>query len=139
MILKSEVTNRKYTIHTTPTRYYKNNRVVGMKLFCVVSILVTFTTAYPSYRLKIPNAWRVPCPDGEEGCSEGESNMNQPESVCNGIGHASCAGGMQDKTLSNFGEDFAAAGFEWTLELCQKDSDGDGQTNGEELGDPCCT
>ena len=27
----------------------------------------------------------------------------------------------------------------WTRELCQKDSDGDGRTNGEELGDPSCT
>lgn len=27
---------------------------------------------------------------------------------------------------------------EWTRELCQKDSDGDGRTNGEELGDPNC-
>lgn len=26
----------------------------------------------------------------------------------------------------------------WTRELCQKDSDGDGRTNGEELGDPNC-
>ena len=27
----------------------------------------------------------------------------------------------------------------WTAELCRKDSDGDGKTNGEELGDPDCT
>ncbi|RHY79223.1 hypothetical protein DYB26_016414, partial [Aphanomyces astaci] len=27
----------------------------------------------------------------------------------------------------------------WTLQLCQADSDTDGATNGEELGDPCCT
>ena len=26
----------------------------------------------------------------------------------------------------------------WTKELCQKDSDGDGKKNGEELGDPDC-
>jgi dopamine beta-monooxygenase len=26
----------------------------------------------------------------------------------------------------------------WTPELCRKDSDGDGKTNGEELGDPKC-
>ena len=26
----------------------------------------------------------------------------------------------------------------WTVELCRKDSDGDGKTNGEELGDPDC-
>lgn len=26
----------------------------------------------------------------------------------------------------------------WTKDLCQKDSDGDGVSNGEELGDPNC-
>ena len=31
-----------------------------------------------------------------------------------------------------------AAGYEWTKDLCEKDSDGDGETNGHELGDPCC-
>jgi hypothetical protein len=29
-------------------------------------------------------------------------------------------------------------GTYWGAELCQADSDGDGKTNGEELGDPCC-
>jgi dopamine beta-monooxygenase len=27
----------------------------------------------------------------------------------------------------------------WTRELCMKNSDGDGKTNGQELGDPHCT
>ena len=35
-------------------------------------------------------------------------------------------------------QDFKAAGFKWTAELCKKDSDGDGFTNGQELGDPNC-
>ena len=38
-----------------------------------------------------------------------------------------------------FGHDFRAAGFRWTVELCEKDSDGDGLSNGQELGDPHCT
>merc|ERR1711862_696191 len=37
-----------------------------------------------------------------------------------------------------FGEAFAKAGYEWTAELCTEDSDGDGQSNGLELGDPHC-
>lgn len=36
-------------------------------------------------------------------------------------------------------QDFAAAGHQWTKALCGKDSDGDGRSNGEELGDPTCT
>ena len=44
--------------------------------------------------------------------------------------------------MPNFGyagKAFAAAGQLWTLTLCSADSDGDGLSNGEELGDPCCT
>jgi hypothetical protein len=40
--------------------------------------------------------------------------------------------------LNAFGQAFRDAGWKWTEELCKADSDGDGQTNGEELGDPCC-
>jgi hypothetical protein len=36
------------------------------------------------------------------------------------------------------GVDFAATGYAWNSKLCSLDSDGDGVTNGEELGDPCC-
>ncbi|XP_052090180.1 temptin-like [Mytilus californianus] len=28
--------------------------------------------------------------------------------------------------------------FRWTVNICEMDSDGDGKTNGEELGDPKC-
>jgi hypothetical protein len=58
-------------------------------------------------------------------------------------------GGTDDPQLTSFGTDVLAtmngvsvdAGGKphWTAALCQKDSDGDGQTNGQELGDPCCT
>lgn len=53
-----------------------------------------------------------------------------------GVGHQNAAGGGP---RNSFGVDFAAAGLEWTVELCQTDSDGDGRTNGVELGDPNCT
>lgn len=36
-------------------------------------------------------------------------------------------------------QDFAKAGHTWTAELCKMDSDGDGVSNGQELGDPKCT
>ncbi|RLN97790.1 hypothetical protein BBJ28_00015016 [Nothophytophthora sp. Chile5] len=52
------------------------------------------------------------------------------------LGHANSAGGG---ALNAFGEAFDSAGRQWTTALCQEDSDGDGATNGEELGDPCCT
>jgi len=37
-----------------------------------------------------------------------------------------------------FASALAAAGYQWTVALCLADSDHDGQTNGQELGDPCC-
>jgi hypothetical protein len=38
----------------------------------------------------------------------------------------------------DFGWDFKNQGFAWTTTLCLDDTDGDGQSNGLELGDPCC-
>ena len=35
-------------------------------------------------------------------------------------------------------QDFQSAGNSWTHDLCMADSDDDGMTNGEELGDPHC-
>ncbi|KAJ8577884.1 hypothetical protein ON010_g1326 [Phytophthora cinnamomi] len=52
------------------------------------------------------------------------------------IGHTD---GTGDSSANNdFGKAFASAGKTWTLNLCKADTDGDGQTNGQELGDPCC-
>ncbi|GMF22212.1 unnamed protein product [Phytophthora fragariaefolia] len=52
------------------------------------------------------------------------------------IGHTDGRG--HHDTLNEFGNAFDEAGSEWTVSLCEADTDGDGQTNGEELGDPCC-
>ena len=51
------------------------------------------------------------------------------------LGHANLKGGGK---LNAFGRDFKAAGFTWTKWLCERDSDRDGESNGLELGDPCC-
>eukprot|EP00756_Hemistasia_phaeocysticola_P019632 Hpha_TRINITY_DN15674_c0_g2::TRINITY_DN15674_c0_g2_i3::g.98414::m.98414 len=40
--------------------------------------------------------------------------------------------------LNSFGRDFEDSGERWTRSLCMRDSDGDGFTNGQELGDPSC-
>ncbi|GMF33874.1 unnamed protein product [Phytophthora fragariaefolia] len=52
------------------------------------------------------------------------------------IGHSDNTG--KSSATNAFGSAFADAGKSWTLGLCQADTDGDGQTNGQELGDPCC-
>ncbi|GMF59639.1 unnamed protein product [Phytophthora fragariaefolia] len=70
--------------------------------------------AYKIFQQKLPNGAGVP--------------------GVHALGHERDGGGPNNA----FGLDFIAARFEWTPEFCRKDSDGDGQTNGQELGDPCC-
>ncbi|KAG6613262.1 uncharacterized protein IUM83_16978 [Phytophthora cinnamomi] len=70
--------------------------------------------AYKMFQQKIPNGGNVP------GVAA--------------LGHDRDGGGANN----DFGQDFIAAMFQWTRDFCEKDSDGDGQTNGQELGDPCC-
>ncbi|GLE01937.1 hypothetical protein PINS_up010775 [Pythium insidiosum] len=41
--------------------------------------------------------------------------------------------------LNAFGVAFQRSRYIWTTALCEEDTDGDGQTNGQELGDPCCS
>jgi len=44
----------------------------------------------------------------------------------------------QSAGVCTFGSDYNKTHGDWSV-LCHYDSDGDGLTNGEELGDPCCT
>ncbi|XP_046555952.1 temptin-like [Haliotis rubra] len=88
---------------------------------CVVVVVV----AKPPYQNEIPNGDKVPHP-----C---DTNL-----VWNAVGHGNAdIGGAQN--LNPFGMAFQAASHTWTQALCQMDSDNDGFTNGQELGDPQCT
>lgn len=78
-------------------------------------LMLCVADAYPRFVARIPNA------DAIAGVQS--------------IGHRNAAGGG---ALNVFGEAFRAQNSQWTLALCHADSDGDGATNGEELGDPCC-
>jgi hypothetical protein len=73
------------------------------------------------YRDKIPNGHNVKDDAGDNW---------------NGVGHNNSGGGG---TLNPFGQAFLDAGLTWTQALCNADSDGDGRSNGVELGDPGCT
>ena len=68
--------------------------------------------AFPHYASEIPHGDRYPA-----------------------LGHV---GGAAGGALSRFGRQFQAAQGDWAA-LCALDADGDGETNGQELGDPCCT
>ncbi|KAI8791553.1 temptin [Biomphalaria glabrata] len=91
-----------------------------LRLFCLAT-LVAVSLAHSSYQKYIPNGQRVISP-----CGQG---------VWHGVGHYKPKG---SGSLNPFGKDFAAAGHAWTEALCRLDSDRDGRTNGEELGDPDC-
>ncbi|ETW03177.1 hypothetical protein H310_05594 [Aphanomyces invadans] len=82
----------------------------------IVLGLAAQAVAFPSFVAQVPNGDKV--------------------AGVGAIGHVNPAGGG---ARNAFGQAFARAGTKWTPELCQADSDGDGATNGEELGDPCCT
>ena len=104
-------------------------------LLCALGFLFPLAAfGRPSYRDRIPNGNTVPCSAGLPGCVEGVSVS------CSAVGHNSCKGPdySSGEIWNQFGEDFRKAGFKWTKELCKKDSDGDGFSNGIELGDPCC-
>jgi dopamine beta-monooxygenase len=57
-----------------------------------------------------------------------------PGTIWDGVAHVLSLGGT--KELNAFGNAFRANGFKWDKALCLADSDGDGKTNGAELGDP---
>eukprot|EP00927_Polykrikos_kofoidii_P021874 TRINITY_DN20582_c0_g1_i1.p1 TRINITY_DN20582_c0_g1~~TRINITY_DN20582_c0_g1_i1.p1 ORF type:complete len:599 (+),score=61.34 TRINITY_DN20582_c0_g1_i1:97-1893(+) len=65
--------------------------------------------------------------------SEVPNAMHVPNSVA--IGHWNKFGGGENNL---FGAAFKRNGLKWTKALCEADSDGDGVSNGHELGDPCC-
>ncbi|KAG6618468.1 Calcium-activated potassium channel subunit alpha-1 [Phytophthora cinnamomi] len=81
----------------------------------LVATAAAVVSARPAYVALLPNGDKVP--------------------GVKALGHVNPSGGGAN---NKFGLDFASAGKSWTKEFCEKDSDGDGQTNGEELGDPCC-
>lgn len=76
---------------------------------------------WPDFQAKIPNGAKVHR-DGEPWP---------------GVGHSNASGGPGGEG-NPFGQAFKNAGLQWTAELCALDSDGDGQSNGVELGDPDC-
>ncbi|KAL3870626.1 hypothetical protein ACJMK2_038674 [Sinanodonta woodiana] len=90
-------------------------------LACVIQ-LIEGIWGYQMYQSSIPNGEIVPHP----------CKVNY---IWRGVGHKNALGGGE---RNPFGLDFYKAGKQWTKALCQLDSDGDGKTNGQELGDPNC-
>jgi len=86
-----------------------------------LAVVVVITDAYQSFRGTMPNGYNVRDCNG---------------ALIHGVGHLEKAGAG---ARNAFGVDFheAYTGV-WDEYICRMDSDGDGKTNGEELGDPNC-
>ncbi|OWF52617.1 tyramine beta-hydroxylase-like [Mizuhopecten yessoensis] len=89
----------------------------------LIAVLCLSTVwGYRHFQDEIPNGGNVPHP-----C--------MANYIWKGVGHLNPLGGGD---RNPFGLEFKNAGMTWTKALCEMDSDGDGITNGEELGDPDC-
>jgi dopamine beta-monooxygenase len=86
---------------------------------CVICA-TTSVTAHKRYQKRIPNGFNVVDAEG----------VAWP-----GVGHIYHNGHGKH---NQFGEDFKSQRNKWTEALCRMDSDGDGLSNGKELGDPNC-
>ncbi|XP_053381030.1 uncharacterized protein LOC123555574 isoform X2 [Mercenaria mercenaria] len=101
---------------------FKNKMILITSTVVLLVGIISNALGYEIYQREIPNGEMVPHP-----CKE--------NFLWRGVGHFNEMGGGP---RNPFGLDFKANNFRWDSVLCQKDSDGDGKTNGEELGDPEC-
>lgn len=85
----------------------------------LIAHFISLALSFPSFQNSMPNGDRVT-----------RNGVAWP-----GVGHFAAGGGGPRNA---FGTAFQAAGRQWTKALCEQDSDGDGQSNGFELGDPNC-
>ncbi|KAK3720939.1 hypothetical protein RRG08_047505 [Elysia crispata] len=104
--------------YLTMKRYLRASRACVL----ILTLLAT-SSAYRSFQALIPNGSKVPDP-----C--------RPGSTWPAVGHVTPEGGSH---RNKFGKHFKAFGKTWTKALCQMDSDEDGRSNGEELGDRNCS
>ncbi|XP_021362324.1 tyramine beta-hydroxylase-like [Mizuhopecten yessoensis] len=107
----------------------KITSILYMKIMRVMFTLLMLAVVSPccvlgfsSYQTLIPNGGMIrdPC-DGQ--------------TIWQGVGHQAMDGAGP---RNPFGVDFYNNGRKWNRTMCEMDSDGDGISNGAELGDPLC-
>lgn len=93
-----------------------------LNVILCMTLLVLLVSGREQFVARVPNG---------DAASRPDSGIDCPH-----LGHQGCEHGS---ARNPFGRDFQYIGqFRWTKALCERDSDGDGLSNGEELGDPCC-
>lgn len=88
-------------------------KIVMIFIICLCELFYSF--AYPQYNADFPNGNTVP-----------------PNAI--GLGHPN----GNKRSYTPLAKLYVNQGYRWTPFVCQGDSDQDGQTNGMEMGDPCC-
>lgn len=86
-----------------------------IKYMILALIGLSSVFSYPQYNNNLPNGQMIP-----------------PSAI--GLGHPNGA----TKLYTPFANAYVSNGRKWTKALCSADSDNDGQSNGLEMGDPCC-
>jgi hypothetical protein len=87
-----------------------------MKILLYTTLLFRSSSAYPQYNNNVPNGNLIPPSAIELGHPNGNTKL----------------------PYTPFANAYVSNGRKWTKMLCTADSDGDGQSNGLEMGDPCC-
>lgn len=90
-------------------------RTVRSILLLLLLSVMNVTMAYPTYNGNVPNGNSIP-----------------PSAIA--LGHPNGA----TKLYTPFANQYVSNGRKWTRALCTADADNDGQSNGLEMGDPCC-
>lgn len=90
----------------------------------------TSSLAFSSFRSEVPNGASNSCQTCHTRAGGG--------SPWNSFGNALITSNGGEADNSGSVDAFAAAFIWWDQSLCNADSDGDGQSNGQELGDPDC-
>nr|XP_022294265.1 formin-2-like [Crassostrea virginica] len=114
-----------------------------MRTLHVIVLWISLATLYawPNFMNDIPNGRKVPNPCTPEEDSWFLVGHQFPTrrsfKRARTLAPPTAAGEPTNKFLNEFGEMYLANNFIWSA-ICREDADGDGRTNGEELGDPNC-
>lgn len=103
----------------------------------LLSALPLAALSYRIYLQNLPNGAAVPVPPGI-------SSPGATKGICEAWGHTGCSGEQNELGVGESFKDGSkdgsskSKGPQWTVAFCGLDSDSDGKSNGDELGDPSC-